>query len=53
MDQKVNIEIMRTSYEITKAANFEVEYHEYFMGHSICREQMQHIVEFVKKIVPL
>ena len=52
MDPMIPITRAVTSREALTGLNYNVEWHEYGMGHQVCPEEISHIGDWLNRVLP-
>jgi phospholipase/carboxylesterase len=50
-DEVISLEISKTSLNILSQSGYDVDWHEYEMGHSVCAEELADIRTFLGDIL--
>lgn len=50
IDSVVAVESGKTAFDILKSMNYNIEWHDYVMEHSLCLEEIEHISTFINSI---
>jgi phospholipase/carboxylesterase len=50
IDSVVAVEAAKTAYDALRMMGYVIEWHDYVMNHSVCREEVEHISAFINSI---